>query len=202
MLNSILKTKTYPAFRKQLAAHNCQDCTLGASRANLVIDRGNYQSDTMIIGEAPGKDEDEQGRPFVGRSGKLLNQLLIEQGFDTNQDALVANIAKCRPPNNRPPSIKEANQCKPYLFKQIALMQPKFIMLMGRTAVKHILPHLTKIPMNTLVQNSYTDKAFTNIQFFIFFHPAYILRDPRKKPLMQQLITHFLQQKLPRVRQE
>lgn len=202
MINEILKTKTYPEFKKQLAAYDCQECALGAGRANLVVDRGNYRSDTMIIGEAPGKDEDEQGKPFVGRSGKLMNQLLIEQGFDTNQDALVANIAKCRPPNNRPPTIKEATQCKSYLFKQIELMQPKYILLMGRTAVKHILPHLTKVPMNTLVQNSYADEAFPNTRFFIFFHPAYILRDPRKKPLMQQLITHFLQQKLPRVCQE
>ena len=147
----------------------------------------------MIIGEAPGQEEDVQGKPFVGRSGRLMDQLFQEAGFNTNQHGLVANIAKCRPPGNRAPTTKEAQTCIPFLREQIRWVKPHFILLMGATALKHILIEKAKIPMKDLEGKFFQNPEYPDIKFMVLFHPAYILRDPRKKPLMLDHMNIFVQ---------
>ena len=189
--NPILDLKTYAEFRKALEQSNCPKCHLCESRTHIVVDRGNPQSKVMIIGEAPGKDEDLKQKPFVGRSGKLLDRLFQEIGFDTNRDSLVVNIVKCRPPENRAPRPDEAQACRPYLNKQIALMRPRWILLLGATALKHMLPEKAKLSMSEVVGKTFKHPQFPEAEFIVLFHPAYLLRDPRKTPLMQGHLQTF-----------
>ncbi len=125
--SSILSTETYDTFKASLAQSNCSKCSLSTSRTNIVVDRGMSDASVMMIGEAPGANEDLQGKAFVGRSGRLLDKLLGEMGFDTNKDSIIANVVKCRPPQNRVPSKEEIEACKPYLNKQLSLIKPKII---------------------------------------------------------------------------
>jgi len=187
----VLAAKTYEAFRDALASSGCQKCELGRTRTHIVIDRGNPCARVLFIGEAPGENEDLQGRAFVGRAGQLLDRMLQEAGLDADQDSLIANIAKCRPPGNRAPASKEAAACFPYLQKQIDLIKPRFILLLGATALKHILPEKAKTPMANLVGNFFGHPRYPGIDFMVLFHPAYLLRDPRKKPAMLEHLTRF-----------
>jgi len=191
--NKILEAKTYPEFKQQLISSNCKKCALCEHRTNIVVDRGNFNTKLMIIGEAPGENEDLQGKAFVGRAGKLMDELMLETGIDTNQDALIVNVVKCRPPDNRAPKQEEADRCKPFLWKQIELVKPKFIVLLGRTALKHLIPEKADSPMASEVGNAFAHPDFPGVQFMIFYHPAYILRDPRKKPIMREHIAKLKQ---------
>jgi len=114
----------------------------------LVIGRGSVFADLLIIGEAPGAQEDLEGKPYVGKSGKLLNELLIKAGIDYKEDVYFCNVIKCRPPNNRKPTAREINIHKPWLFQQIKLVDPKFILLTGSTAMRTILE--VKDPISNL----------------------------------------------------
>ena len=114
----------------------------------LVVGRGSVFADLLIIGEAPGAQEDLEGKPYVGKSGKLLNELLIKAGIDHEEDAYFCNVIKCRPPNNRKPTSKEINIHKPWLLEQIKLVDPKFILLTGSTAMRAILE--VKDPISNL----------------------------------------------------
>ena len=124
-----------------LAKHcnSCHRCALAENRTHAVVGRGNLQANIMIIGEAPGKNEDETGLPFVGRSGQLLENILASVKLSTETDIYIANICKCRPPENRVPTSEEAAACKPYLFEQIRLVDPKIILLTGVTSVKGVI---------------------------------------------------------------
>ncbi len=157
-----------------------------------MVDRGNPGSRVLIVGEAPGKNEDLTGRPFVGRSGRLLDDMLMKLGFDTNKDALIANIAKCRPPANRPPRPEEAKTCLPYLWKQIEIMNPKLIALMGATAFKYTFPEKKACAMTEQVGRFFDHASLPSVRWIVLFHPAYILRDPRKKPLMEKHLKYFV----------
>ena len=184
---------SYLQFKQKLADSGCRQCGLSASRTQIVVDRGNPESDVLIIGEAPGEKEDLSGRAFVGRSGKLLDTVLAEYNFLTDRDALIANVVKCRPPKNRQPSTEEAVTCLPYLQRQIELVQPRFIILLGATALRHLLPHKKNVSMREEVGRFFEAPEYPGAQMTIFYHPAYILRDPRKAPLMREHARRFVE---------
>ena len=189
--NKILDAKSYDEFKTSLAASNCTQCALSAARKTIVVDRGNPKAKVLMIGEAPGENEDIQGKAFVGRGGQLLDRLLLEFGFDTNRDSLIANVVKCRPPDNRAPKQEEADACIGFLKKQIALVNPKIILLLGATALKYIVKDKVEFSMREKVGKFFTHPDFQGVQLMVLYHPAYILRDPRKKPLMMEHLTIF-----------
>ncbi len=191
--NKILDAKTYTDFKNALLNSNCTKCGLAHSRTNLVIDRGNPEAKVVLIGEAPGENEDLQGKAFVGRAGRLLDELMKEIGFDTNKDTLIINVVKCRPPENRAPQPKEVATCFPYLRKQLSLVKPKVILLLGAVALKHVFPQKGKFSMQKEAGRFFEHPDYPEIQFMVLFHPAYILRDPRKKPLMREHLKLFFE---------
>jgi len=154
---------------------NCRACELASSRTNAVFGVGNKKAELMIIGEAPGKDEDLQGKPFVGRAGKLLDAMLKAIGFD-REDVFIANILKCRPPNNRDPEVGEINKCQDYLYRQIELINPKVILCAGRIAAQTLLK--TNTAIGRLRGNLHKLKT---IPLIVTYHPAYLLRKPTEK---------------------
>lgn len=164
---------------EELAAcvKNCTLCDLHKTRTQTVFGVGNKNADLLIIGEAPGANEDKQGEPFVGRAGKLLNSML--NAIDLNrQDVYIANIVKSRPPNNREPSPEEVAACTPYLTRQIALIQPKLILALGRIAAHFLLA--TNEAMGNLRGKKFT-YGEQNTPLIVTYHPAYLLRSPREK---------------------
>ncbi len=189
--NKILGAKTYADFKTELAKSNCVKCALSESRTQLVVDRGNPEANVLMIGEAPGQNEDLQGRAFVGRAGQLLDQLMKDIGFFTEKDSLIVNVVKCRPPENRAPSPKEAATCFPFLKKQIDLVKPRFILLLGATALKHVLPGRKDLGMESQVGIFFDHAGYPGVDFMVLYHPAFILRDPRKKPLMVEHLKRF-----------
>jgi uracil-DNA glycosylase family 4 len=155
----------------------CKKCNLHETRKNTVFGEGDPDSDIMIIGEAPGREEDEAGRPFIGRAGKLLNEFLKSIGL--NRDLVfITNTIKCRPPENRDPGIVEINACSDYLDQQINIIKPKVLVLLGKIAANRLLGE--DIPMSELrLKKFFIDKY--DIPIIVFYHPAYILRSPSQK---------------------
>jgi uracil-DNA glycosylase family 4 len=153
----------------------CTACGLHKTRTQTVFGTGNPNADLMIIGEAPGAEEDRQGKPFVGRAGQLLTEMLRSIGF-SREEVFIANILKCRPPQNRDPEISEVAECTPYLKKQIELISPKLLVAVGRIAAHFLLE--TKTSLSKLRGQTY---AFNNIPLLVTFHPAYLLRSPLDK---------------------
>lgn len=155
----------------------CRQCGLRAGCSQTVFGVGNQQADMLVIGEAPGADEDRQGEPFVGRAGQLLNAMLLAMGFK-REAVFIANIVKCRPPDNRDPAAEEALACQDYLLRQIALIQPKLILSVGRISAQNLLK--TDIAVGKLRGRVH---AFgeTNIPLVVTYHPAYLLRSPEQK---------------------
>ncbi|MBS0018689.1 MAG: uracil-DNA glycosylase [Arthrospira sp. SH-MAG29] len=158
----------------QIADHcnRCDRCELGKNRTHAVIGRGNPTAPIMIIGEAPGQHEDEQGLPFVGRSGKLLDNILDSVGLSTDTEVYISNAIRCRPPENRTPTASELEACKPYLLEQIRLINPQIILLTGATAVKSILGDKRPI---TKIRGQWFQ--WEGRQCMPIFHPAYLLRN-------------------------
>ena len=157
-------------------ACNCQKCPLAATRTNVVVERGDRNAKILIIGEAPGEQEDLSGLPFVGKSGQLLDKILESVGFDTNKDVYICNTVKCRPPNNRVPTEVEMNTCKPYLLEQIRLIDPKIILLTGATSLKSIMGEkrgITKIRGQWL--------KWEGRLVMPIFHPSYLLRNQSRE---------------------
>ncbi len=158
-------------YRKLHAEHGCP---LGASRTNVVFGMGNADAELMFVGEAPGRDEDLQGKPFVGRAGRLLDQLLEEIGIPRSQ-VFVANVLKCRPPGNRDPLPEEIEECKPHLMRQIQLIEPKMICTLGNFATKTI----TGSPLGiTKVCGRPQQRELGGLDVTVYplFHPAAALR--------------------------
>jgi len=154
---------------------NCKECPLGNTRTNFVFGAGNENADIMVIGEGPGAEEDAQGLPFVGRSGQLLTKILEAINL-SRSEVFIANIVKCRPPNNRRPESSEVDKCEPYLKKQIDLIKPKFILALGLTAVDTLFK--TKHKMGDIrgkLMNYY------GITTLATYHPAALLRNPNFK---------------------
>ena len=154
---------------------NCTRCPLHEGRTKIVHSTGNRTADLMFVGEAPGADEDAKGEPFVGRAGQLLNKI-IEAIDMKREDVFIGNINRCRPPGNRTPTIAEAETCKPFLLREIAIVRPKIIVVMGNTAMKNLLDSKEGI---TKLRGEFQD--YYGIKVMPTFHPAYLLRDPRKK---------------------
>ena len=189
--NKILDAKTYAEFKEALAKSNCTNCALSNSRRNIVVDRGNPNAKVLMIGEGPGENEDLQAKAFVGRAGQLLDELMKGIGFDTNRESLIINVVKCRPPENRAPKQEEVNACNPFLKKQIALVKPKIILLLGATALKHVIEDKKEFSMEREAGNFFDRSEFPSIKFMVLYHPAFILRDPRKKPVMIEHLKRF-----------
>ena len=154
---------------------HCQLCTLCTSRTQTVFGDGNKQAQWLFIGEAPGQKEDQQGRPFVGDAGQLLTEMLRAMNL-TRNDVFIANILKCRPPNNRDPQPFEIEQCMPYLNQQIDLVSPKMIIAVGRIAAQTLLK--TSQPIGTLRQKVH---SINNTPLIVVYHPAFLLRAPTEK---------------------
>ena len=154
---------------------NCTRCPLHEGRTQIVHSTGNLQADLMFVGEAPGADEDAQGVPFVGRSGQLLNKIIESIGLK-REDVFVGNINRCRPPGNRTPTLPEAKTCKPFLMREIAVVRPKVIVVLGNTACQNLLE--TKVGISK-IRGEFQD--YFGVSVMPTFHPAYLLRDPTKK---------------------
>lgn len=159
------------------AVKNCTRCSLHQSRTQTVFGVGNQDADWMIIGEAPGAEEDRRGEPFVGRAGKLLDQMLKAVGQERSS-VFIANILKCRPPNNRDPSGDEAASCRSHLDGQIELVRPRLILAIGRIAAQRLLE--TDAPVGRLRGQAYRHGE-QQIPMVVTYHPAYLLRSPTQK---------------------
>jgi DNA polymerase len=159
------------------AVPECTQCVLHKTRTQTVFGVGNAQADLLIIGEAPGADEDRQGEPFVGRAGQLLNAMLGAIHL-SRDDVYIANILKCRPPNNRDPKPEEASACSPFLNRQIELIEPKVILALGRIAAQWLLQSDQPIGRLRGTVHSY---GSTGIALVASYHPAYLLRSPLAK---------------------
>jgi DNA polymerase len=154
---------------------NCQECPLGQQRTKFVFGEGNPNADIMIIGEAPGRDEDLQGMPFVGRAGQLLTKILESIGL-SRDEVFIGNICKCRPPENRQPETSEVEKCEPYLVKQIELINPAFILSLGLTSINTLLK--TKNKMADIRGQIFDYHAK---KLLVTYHPAALLRNPNWK---------------------
>ena len=166
---------TWDGLRDAIA--KCTRCALHQTRTQTVFGVGDPAADWMIIGEAPGQEEDRVGKPFVGRAGKLLDQMLCSVGLD-RESVFIANILKCRPPNNRDPIQEEASACRSYLEQQIDFVRPKIILAVGRVAAQQLL--LTETPVGRMRGKKYF-MPDRNIPVVVTYHPAYLLRSPTQK---------------------
>lgn len=157
------------------AVTSCTRCSLHATRTQAVFGVGDPAADWMVIGEAPGGEEDRRGEPFVGRAGKLLDEMLRAIG-QSRQSVFIANILKCRPPNNRDPAKEEAAACRGYLDAQIDHVAPRLILVVGRIAAHELLA--TDVPVGRLRGG---DHEYRGIPLVVTYHPAYLLRSPSQK---------------------
>lgn len=153
---------------------NCQKCDLSNSRKNVVFGEGNIHTEIMFIGEGPGRDEDLQGRPFVGKSGQLLTKMIAAMGYERS-DVYIANIVKCRPPLNRNPNPEEAKQCIGYINRQIEIIGPKVIVLLGA------VPLFFLLGKSGIKREHGKWYEYNGIKTLPTFHPAFLLRDPTQK---------------------
>ncbi|HEU5337006.1 MAG TPA: uracil-DNA glycosylase [Terriglobales bacterium] len=186
----------------------CTRCRLSKGRNNIVFGTGNVHAELMFVGEGPGADEDEQGLPFVGRAGQLLNNMIAAMGL-RREDVYIANIVKCRPPQNRTPERDECETCIPFLLRQIAAIRPKVIVALGATAARNLLA--INSPMGELRGRWYDFHVNVNsqghpdpegftVKLAVTYHPAFLLRDPRQKKETWkdlQMVMQFLELKPP-----
>jgi uracil-DNA glycosylase family 4 len=159
------------------AVAGCTRCALAATRTNTVFGVGDRAARWLVVGEAPGAEEDRQGEPFVGRAGQLLNSMLRAVGLRREQ-VFIANVLKCRPPGNRDPLPEEVRCCLPYLHRQVALLQPKLILCVGRIAAHNLLS--TDTPLGKLRGRTHPLAPF-GTPVIVTYHPAYLLRSPGEK---------------------
>jgi len=155
---------------------HCSKCDLAKTRNHVLFGEGNLQAGILIIGEAPGRDEDIQGRPFVGKSGQLLDKILAVCGFSRENHIFISNIVKCRPPDNRMPDQKESEICIPWLLKQIELINPKILILLGATALKYMAGQSYRITRDRGTWIDINERHAMPV-----FHPAALLRNPQLK---------------------
>ena len=165
----------WPELRARVAA--CTRCSLSATRTQTVFGVGNQRAEWLVVGEAPGAEEDRQGEPFVGRAGQLLNSMLRAIGLAREQ-VYIANVLKCRPPGNRDPNLSEAAECLPYLEQQIALIKPKIMLAVGRIAAQNLLR--TDKTLGSLRQQVHRF-GISQVPLIVTYHPAYLLRTPADK---------------------
>jgi DNA polymerase len=160
-----------------LQCRQCTKCGLAQTRKNVVVGVGPVPCDLMLIGEAPGENEDLQGEPFVGKAGQLLDQILASAGFDRKQNIYIANTIKCRPPENRNPALEEIESCSEWLKEQITLVAPKLVIFCGAVSMKVAFPEMTegisKVRGKWLTWNG--------IDAMVIFHPSYLLRNQSRE---------------------
>ena len=177
---NIIRKEDFPSdldvFYNQI--NKCHKCSLGSSRTNFVFGVGDKNASLMLVGEAPGENEDLKGEPFVGRAGKLLDKILVAINRTRNDDVYICNVIKCRPPNNRDPLTSEVKECEPYLIHQINLIKPKLIVALGRVAGKTLLN-----VDNSLKSMRGRIHDYHGTQLIVTYHPAALLRNPNWKPL-------------------
>lgn len=166
------KTKREELAQLYYEAQNCNSCQLSQSRTKMVFGSGNAESEVMVIGEAPGYQEDQQGLPFVGPAGQLLTKMLAAINLDRNSDVFIANVLKCRPPGNRTPSTDESLTCISILRRQINIIKPKAILLLGRVAANNILQNSDPI---SKMRNGF--HTYMDIPAKVTYHPAALLRN-------------------------
>jgi len=176
-----MKSDTLDNFAIEIS--DCRKCkVLASGRKQIVFGSGNPNADVVVVGEAPGADEDEQGKPFVGRAGKLLTDILKAINF-TREEIFICNILKCRPPDNRNPLPDEIENCEPYLFKQLEMIKPKLILAVGTFASQTLLR--SKEPLGKLRGRFHVYKG---IKIMVTYHPAALLRNPNwKKPTWEDV---------------
>lgn len=160
------------------AVKTCERCKLCSTRTNTVFGVGPENATLMVVGEGPGADEDAQGEPFVGRAGKLLDEMLAAIGRSRRDSVFIANVVKCRPPGNRDPEVDEVEACRPFLEQQIRLVKPQLILGLGRIAAQRLLA--TDQPL-TKLRGPIHAYGPERTPLFITYHPAYLLRSPREK---------------------
>ena len=165
----------------------CQRCKLAGHRTQIVYGVGNPQAELVFVGEAPGRDEDLRGEPFVGRAGQLLTEIIVKGMKLQREDVYIANIIKCRPPQNRNPEPDEIAACEPFLIRQLAIIKPKAIVALGTFAAQALLKTRTPI---TRLRGTWTD--YQGIPLMPTFHPAYLLRNPGDKRLVWQDIQQVM----------
>ena len=171
------------------AIGDCRRCNLCGGRTNLVFGVGNPQARLMFVGEGPGRDEDLQGEPFVGRAGQLLTDIITKGMGLKREDVYIANVVKCRPPENRNPEPDEVASCEPFLKRQIDLIRPEIIVALGKFAVQTLLQ--SKAPISKLRGNWH---RYHGIQLMPTFHPAYLLRNPADKKLVWEDIKKVIKE--------
>ncbi len=171
------------------AIGDCHRCKLWSGRTHLVFGVGNPKAQVMFVGEGPGRDEDLQGEPFVGRAGQLLTDIITKGMGLRREDIYIANVIKCRPPDNRNPEPDEVDSCEPFLVKQIEIIRPRIIVGLGKFAVQTLLK--SKVPISKLRGNWHD---YHGIRFMPTFHPAYLLRNPGEKRLVWEDIKKVLKE--------
>ena len=159
----------------------CQKCPLSQERKIAVPGEGNSEAELMFVGEAPGHDEDVQGKPFVGRAGQLLTKIINAMGYQ-RQEIYITNVIKCRPPQNRTPYKKELEQCTPYLLEQIEMIDPKVIVALGKVAADFFIE--SELSMSLLRGNFY---EFKKIRVMPTFHPSYIIRNEGNREIKKMV---------------
>ena len=167
------KVEALKAIREDIG--DCTRCALHRRRTHIVFGVGNVNADIMFVGEGPGADEDLQGEPFVGRAGQLLNNMISAMGL-RREAVYIANVVKCRPPQNRTPEKEECDTCSPFLFRQIEVVKPRMIIALGAVAAKNLLT--INDTMTNLRGRIYD---YRGTKLVVTYHPAYLLRDPRQK---------------------
>ena len=171
------------------AIGDCQRCKLCAGRTHLVFGVGNPRARLMFVGEGPGRDEDLQGEPFVGRAGQLLTDIITKGIGIKREDVYICNVVKCRPPENRNPEPDEVAACEPFLTRQIDLVRPEIIVGLGKFAVQTLLQ--SSVPISKLRGNWH---SYHGIKLMPTFHPAYLLRNPADKKLVWQDIKKVIKE--------
>jgi len=185
--SAALQTQSLEELRAAIG--DCRRCKLCSGRTNLVFGVGNPHAALMFVGEGPGRDEDLQGEPFVGRAGQLLTDIITKGMGLKREDVYIANVVKCRPPENRNPEPDEVAACEPFLKKQIDLIRPKIIVGLGKFAVQTLLQ--SKAPITKLRGNWH---SYHGIKLMPTFHPAYLLRNPADKKLVWEDIKKVIKE--------
>jgi uracil-DNA glycosylase family 4 len=183
----LLDAKSLEDLRAEIG--DCRRCKLCAGRTNIVYGVGNPHARLMFVGEGPGRDEDLQGEPFVGRAGQLLNDIVTKGMGLKREEVYIANVVKCRPPENRNPEPDEVAACEPFLKKQIDLVQPEIIVGLGKFAVQTLLQ--SKVPITKVRGNWH---RYHGIKLMPTFHPAYLLRNPADKKLVWEDIKKVIKE--------
>lgn len=184
--NSAYQSRSLEELRSAIG--DCQRCKLCAGRTHIVFGVGNPRAKLMFIGEGPGRDEDLQGEPFVGRAGQLLTDIITKGMGLKREDVYIANVVKCRPPENRNPEPDEVAACEPFLKKQIELIRPEIIVGLGKFAVQTLLQ--SKVPITKLRGQWH---SYHGIKLMPTFHPAYLLRNPGDKKLVWEDIKKVIE---------